>query len=86
MTHLQKIRTVVVLGTTALLTGSVMAWAHGGEATLVHACINNSTRMVSIVGPNEDCQRDETAQHWSIQGPAGPVGPQGPRSANRPIS
>ena len=77
MTHLQKIRIVVVLGATVLLTGTCIAWAHGGDATLVHACIDNSTRIVRIVDPNDDCQRHETAQHWSIQGPAGPVGPQG---------
>lgn|SRR5574337_1489238 len=79
MTLLQKIGMIVVFGATVLLTGTFMAWAHGGDATLVHACINNSTRIVRILSPNDNCQSHETAQHWSIQGPAGPVGPQGPQ-------
>ena len=71
--------TVLTWGVAVALTLiSSLVWAHGGDATLVHACIHNNTRDVRIVGPNQNCQGNETARHWSIQGPAGPAGPAGP--------
>jgi hypothetical protein len=77
--HFQKIRTAVASGVAALLIEAFMAGAsaHGGDATLVHACINNNSGGVRIVGPNQACLHNETARDWSIQGPTGPAGPSG---------
>lgn len=79
-----------------LLAGATMASAHGGDATLIHACVaqkggddddDGGPGSVRIVGPNDACKRDETAIHWSItgaQGPQGPPGPQGPQGPAGP--
>jgi hypothetical protein len=61
----------------ALSVGAFVTWAHGGDPTVVHACVNNSNGVVRIVMPNITCQPNETARHWAIQGTVGPVGPQG---------
>jgi hypothetical protein len=53
------------------------AAAHGGDTTVVHACVKDNGN-VRIIGASEDCKAQETAQHWSITGPAGPAGPAGP--------
>ena len=37
--------------------------AHGGDPDLIHACINNAG-IVRIVGPNDNCDKSETARHW----------------------
>lgn len=60
------------------------ASAHGGDASLVHACVVNGVGLVRIVGPNQNCSFLETARHWSITGPQGPPGPQGPAGAAGP--
>jgi len=62
----------------ALTVAGLVTWAHGGDPTLVHACVNNSNGVVRIVSPNLSCQPNETARHWAIEGPAGPRGPAGP--------
>jgi hypothetical protein len=43
--------------------GAASASAHGGDATLVHACINNGGN-VKIVGPSDACGKNERAQDW----------------------
>jgi hypothetical protein len=67
-----------VLGLIFSLSGNARVFAHGGDATLVHACIANVIKTVRIVGPNENCSKLETPRHWSITGPQGPQGIQGP--------
>ena len=62
----------------ALSVGAFVTWAHGGDPTVVHACVNNSNGVVRIVMPNIACQPNESARHWAIQGPAGPPGSEGP--------
>ena len=37
--------------------------AHGGDPDLIHACINNDG-VVRIVGPNDECDKSESARHW----------------------
>jgi hypothetical protein len=37
--------------------------AHGGDPDLIHACINKDG-VVRIVGPNDNCDKSETARHW----------------------
>jgi hypothetical protein len=58
--------------------------AHGGDPTRIHACVNERTRAVRIVRPNDGCARTERAVDWSILGPPGPAGPQGPSGAVGP--
>jgi len=53
-------------GTTGLL------YAHGGDANLIHACVNHG--KLRIVGPTEACKTSETALDWNIQGIKGDTG------------
>jgi collagen triple helix repeat protein len=53
------------------------ASAHGGDISLIHACVNSSSGAVKIVGANDSCPSGYSPLHWSIQGPAGQQGPQG---------
>lgn len=69
-----------------LALGTPVVWSHGGNAQLVHACVNNATGEVTVIAdttgyrnPNARCQRP-SEQHdldWAQTGPAGPAGPQG---------
>jgi len=59
--------------------------AHGGDVTLIHACVTNRIGAVRIVSASTTCDANkETALDWGIQGPkgdkgdTGPKGPQGP--------
>jgi hypothetical protein len=59
--------------------------AHGGDVTLIHACVNNRTGAVRIVNAATTCDANkETALDWGLQGPkgdrgdTGDVGPMGP--------
>jgi len=67
---------------------ATMIRAHGGDSSLIHACVttaavdddggdDDSDANVRIVGPDEACLAGETAVDWSITGPQGPQGPQG---------
>src|SRR5688572_22716552 len=70
--------TLPVLAFVAVLTATAPpAGAHGGDTTLVHACVHQLTKAVRIVGVNAGCPLPEVARHWSIAGPAGPAGPAG---------
>ena len=66
------------------------AFAHGGDASVIHACVHQSSQQVRIIGPNDACKSQETAVHWAIagapgpQGPAGPQGPPGPQGPQGP--
>lgn len=54
------------------------ASAHGGDATKIHACVNNASGEVKIVGPSSTCHHNSTAVDWNVTGPQGPAGSQGP--------
>jgi parallel beta-helix repeat protein len=41
-----------------------LVYGHGGDASMVHACVNNSSGAVKFVGPNGTCQNNETAVDW----------------------
>ena len=67
--------------------------AHGGDITLIHACVINRTGAVRIVSATTTCDANkETALDWGIQGPkgdkgdTGPMGPQGPQGKTGPAS
>lgn len=77
-----------IVATVAALGFSGMAFAHGGDTTLIHGCINNSTQVTRVVAPNASCPSGQTARHWAKQGPQGPsgdvgiAGPAGPAGAD----
>ena len=57
----------LVLGTAVVLAlGGVTATVsgHGGDATLVHSCVNKSSGEVKIVAANASCKANETALDW----------------------
>ena len=65
--------------------------AHGGNTTLIHSCVNNTSGEIKIVGANSNCPSNYRALDWNIQGPAGqqgtigPAGPMGPVGPVGPI-
>jgi hypothetical protein len=50
--------------------------AHDGDSNpaVVHACVQQSSKQVRIVGVNGACSNSETTAHWAISGPQGPAG------------
>lgn len=60
------------------LTSVTLVSAHGGNTALIHACVNNESGEIKIVGANSNCPRNFRTLDWNIQGPAGPIGPIGP--------
>ncbi len=64
-----------------------IASAHGGDTSLVHACVANTGGLVRIVSATRNCPFGYSARHWSITGPQGPQGdpgPQGPQGEMGP--
>src|SRR5678815_5328566 len=68
-----------------------LSYAHGGnnDPDVVHACVQQNSNQVRIVGLNGTCTNSETAAHWSISGvgapgPTGPAGPAGATGATGP--
>lgn len=41
-----------------VLSGMTVALAHGGDAALIHACVNNSSGTIKIVGPNDTLKKN----------------------------
>lgn len=60
-----------------LLAGVGPLGAHGGDAALIHGCVQKSSGQLRIVAPSERCAASETAVDWNQQGPPGPPGPAG---------
>ena len=60
------------------LVSVTLASAHGGNIALIHACVNNTSGEIKIVGANSNCPSNYRALDWNIQGPAGQQGPIGP--------
>lgn len=70
-------------GLAASLITTAVVWAHGGDGSAVHACINanGGVRITGAPGygnANTSCSAGETAVDWAVQGPAGPPGATGP--------
>lgn len=68
---------LVSIATTAVL-------AHGGDASKIHGCVRNNGLLagfIRVVGANDNCNNNETALDWNIQGPQGPAGPTASGSA-----
>jgi hypothetical protein len=60
----------------ALLAVPAIAAAHGGndDPNAIHACINNASKSVRIVGVTGSCSTAETPAHWGIHGTNGTNG------------
>jgi hypothetical protein len=50
----------------------VWVFAHEGDQSVVHACVNPASGEVKIVGPNDGCRPGWIAEHWAKGGPAEP--------------
>jgi hypothetical protein len=88
MTGATKVALGVVVG---LLAGGAVVYAHDGDTSKIHACVdftNTSVPNVRILGapntsgvfagsPDSPCGSGEQVD-WSTTGPAGPQGPAGP--------
>jgi hypothetical protein len=48
----------------ALAWATPVVYAHGGDTTLIHACVMNNNGNVRIVGANTSCRNNETAVDW----------------------
>jgi hypothetical protein len=74
--------TGVVLAVTAtmLVAGVVVAVAHDGRPTkkVIHACVDDQTGAIQIVGGNDNCGAGESPLDWNGKGPRGAQGPPGP--------
>jgi hypothetical protein len=46
---------------------------HGGDGTKIHACVNQSSGEVKILGASATCKPHETAVDWAIEAAAAPV-------------
>jgi hypothetical protein len=80
---MNRLRTIAlllaVLGASILGSGvTAMVSAHGGDASMIHACLNPGNGTIYVVGANQACGPNQTALDWNIQGSAGPAGPVGP--------
>src|SRR5678816_370731 len=62
--------------------------AHDGnnDPNAVHACVNNNSKVVRIVGVSGSCTASETSMHWAIQGPAGTNGTNGTNGTSVTVS
>ena len=52
----------------AALGVTSLAGAHGGDTSLIHACVNNSSGTIKIVGANDECKKNESALDWNQTG------------------
>ncbi len=80
----QKRLALVAAAAAIAIATSVAAWGHGGDPALVHGCVQQSSRIVKIVGADEACPPSYEALDWSITGPPGPAGPAGPAGPQGP--
>jgi hypothetical protein len=50
-----------------------LGWAHGGDPSLVHSCVQKSSGQTRLVQPDDVCRGTEVAVDWPAS--AAPVGP-----------
>ena len=56
--------------------------AHGGDGSIIHSCVNNSSSAIKIVDADDSCKNNWRPLDWGaygLQGDPGPAGPQGPQ-------
>ena len=75
---------VVALVAGMLVTGVVVAAAHGGSISrrTIHACVDNQTGAVEIVHAGSSCGQGADPLDWNGKGPRGPAGPPGPQGSD----
>jgi hypothetical protein len=75
---------VLCLALLALTAVPTPARAHGGNNNpqAVHACVNDKTNVVRVVGVSGSCTSLETPLHWAIKGPQGAPGVDGTNGTN----
>jgi hypothetical protein len=81
-------RRVVIL-TVAFITVlavPAMVSAHGAGPTpgIIHACVNENSGTIKIVGPTDECRNNWVPLDWNAVGPPGPQGPVGPEGPEGP--
>lgn len=54
-----------------LFVGATFVNAHGGDSTMIHACVLPSSGTMRIIGANEQCKTNEVPLDWSTQGGLG---------------
>jgi len=59
---------VCVLGTPTVLN------AHGGDTSLIHACVKKIGGALRIIAASGTCKKNETALDWNISGPGSTPG------------
>jgi hypothetical protein len=69
----------VLLAGIAVVAIPTIMRAHGGnnDPAVVHACVNNASKSVRIVGVDGVCTNAESPMHWAIQGSNGTNGTNG---------
>ena len=75
-----------VIAVSLLLAGGApeTVFAHGGDTSVIHGCVNKDTKFVRIVKATDTCKSNEVAVDWNSQGLAGPAGPTGSRGPTGP--
>lgn len=78
--RLSSTATVLTVAAAMVATGVVVAGAHDGRPTkkVIHACVDDRTGAIEIVGANDHCGAGESPLDWNGKGPRGPQGPPGP--------
>jgi hypothetical protein len=71
---------VLAVAATMLVAGVVVAGAHDGRPTkkVIHACVDDQTDAIQIVGGNDTCGAGESPLDWNGKGPRGAQGLPGP--------
>jgi len=78
-------KTILILAIAAALvagtiTTTALVYAHGGDGSLIHACVSKSTGATRIVGDFVTCKSSENSVDWpktAVPGPQGTQGEQG---------
>ena len=92
MTTRASRRLALALAASSVLPLATIAAAHGGDANMIHACVNTEKGgdlkgNIRISEPDGTCKVNEQPLDWNIQGPqgsAGPRGEQGPQGETGP--
>src|SRR6478672_1590502 len=54
----------------ALAVVTPAVYMHGGDASLIHSCVNKSSGEIKIVAANATCKNNETPLDWPASLPA----------------
>jgi hypothetical protein len=75
------LRRLLLIGSCALgVSSGVLAASsalYAASSDVLHACVQQASRQVRLVGDAEPCRPNETRVEWNIAGPGGPAGPPG---------